>query len=150
MNRAVGGHGVQKRDVVDFLGQIRKEVAHPFPALAVLIELPARLNDPPLVFAPPTPKGLHGDSLVIASDHVGLVIKRVDVAGASVHIQEDAGRRIWIVVRWFGGERVLIPFGSGLCPTCVLPQQRRSCDRRESTARLPEHLAPGTTTEISG
>ena len=49
VDRRLGGHRVQERDVVDALAEVREQVADPFAALAVLVELPPRLDDAALV-----------------------------------------------------------------------------------------------------
>ena len=59
MDRRVGGHRVQKGDVVDVLRQVREQVADPFAALAVLVELPARLDDAALVLVPAAAECFH-------------------------------------------------------------------------------------------
>src|SRR5690606_19402680 len=63
--------------------------AHPLAALAILLELPTRFNDAPLVLMPTATERFHSDRLIVATDHRRLVIERVNVAWPAVHEQED-------------------------------------------------------------
>ena len=38
---------------------------------------------------PSTSKRFHSDRFIIHPDHVGLVVKRIDLTGASIHEQKD-------------------------------------------------------------
>src|SRR5205823_8191409 len=69
--------------------QVRKQITDPFATLAVLSEVPARLDDPALILDPAAAAGLYGHRLVVHALHRGLVIKRVDMTRAAVHEQED-------------------------------------------------------------
>ncbi len=64
-------------------------VADPFAALAVLMELPARLDDPPLVLMPAAAERFDVDRFAVHADHRRLVVERVDMAGPAVHEQKD-------------------------------------------------------------
>jgi hypothetical protein len=153
IRRAVGGHRVQEGDVVDLLTEMREQVADVLAALAVLFELPARLNDAAPVLVAAAPKGLDLHGLVVAAIHLRLVVERVDLARTTIHIQEDTRRRVGVVVRRLGGQRVLVR--SQLVGLCTprqkfLPEHRRQGDRRKPTTGFPEHLAAGATTEVLG
>jgi len=89
VDRRVGGHGVDECDIVDMLGDVGEQIADPFATLSVLLEIPARLDDPPLVFVSTAPEGFHGDDLVVTPLHRRLVIERIDVAWSTVHEQKD-------------------------------------------------------------
>ncbi|TXT17615.1 MAG: hypothetical protein FD138_4558 [Planctomycetota bacterium] len=90
---------MQKRDVVHMLGEVRKQLADPMPALAVLMKLPTRFDDAALILLPTATERLHGDRLVVSSDHRRLVVERVDVARPAVHVEEDHALRRRIEVR---------------------------------------------------
>ena len=84
----------EERDVVDACGEVREEVADPLAALAVLLELPARLDDPALVLVPAAAEGLDRDRLVVLADQPRLVVERVDVARPAVAEDEDDRLRL--------------------------------------------------------
>jgi hypothetical protein len=84
-------------DVIDMLSEVREEIADPFPAFAILLEIPSGFYDPSRVLVAAATKCFDFDRLIISPFHGGLVIECVDVAGATVHEQEDD-------VFGFGGE----------------------------------------------
>ena len=69
--------------------QVREEVADPLAALAVLLELPLRPDDPPLVLLAAPAERLDGDRLAVELVQLRLVVERVDLARPAVHEQED-------------------------------------------------------------
>ena len=97
---------MKEGDVIDVFGDIGEEVGDMLAALAVLFELPSRLDDAALVFFAPPTKGLHIHGLAIHANHVGLVIKGVDVAGPTIHEQEDDTLGLARVMGLLGGERI--------------------------------------------
>ena len=64
---------------------MRKQVANPFTTLTVLFELPSRLDYSTFIAVTTTTKCFDCDRLPIHANHVGLVVKRVDVAWTAVH-----------------------------------------------------------------
>ena len=75
-------------DVIDVLGDIGEEVGDVFAALAVLLEFPAGFDDAALVLFAAATEGFDVDGFAIHADHVGFVVKGVDVAGATIHEEE--------------------------------------------------------------
>ena len=110
MNWRLGRHRMQERDVVDMLGKMGKQIAHPLATLAVLAEFPARFDDAARVLVTAATMRLHGDRLAIHADHRRLVVEGVDVARTAIHEQENdalglwrqsvlaAGRADWLIV----------------------------------------------------
>ena len=92
-------HRMDKRDVVNAFCQMREQLADPFAALAILVKLPARLNNSALILAAAAAKCFDFDCFSIHPDHRRLVVKRVDVAWSAIHEQEDDalcfGRELW-------------------------------------------------------
>ena len=85
MDGGIRGHRMKERDIVDAGRQMRKQVADPLPALAILMEIPARLDDSPLILMPAATECFDFDRLIVASFHRGLVVECIDVTGAAVH-----------------------------------------------------------------
>ena len=80
---------MHKGDVIDVLGNIGEEVGDILATLSVLIELPAGLDDAALVLFAAATEGFHIDGFAIHAKHVRFVVKGVDVAGATIHEEED-------------------------------------------------------------
>ena len=78
-------------DVINPLGQMRKQGRDMLPGLTVLGELPFRANHPSLVLLAAPPEGLHVDRLAIKGIKLRLVFKGVHVTGATIHEKEDHG-----------------------------------------------------------
>src|SRR5215472_14869273 len=97
---------MQKGDVIDALGQMRKQIADPFAALAVLLKLPARLDDASLVLDATAARRFYFDRLIVHADHRRLIVKGVDVAGPTVHEQKDDTLGFGLEVRLLRGERI--------------------------------------------
>ena len=88
-------------DVVDMLGDMRKECAYPFPTLAMLRKLPPWFYHSALVLVTSTAKCFDFDRFAIHPHHVWFVVKRIDVARAAVHEEEDYRLRLGSKVRVF-------------------------------------------------
>src|SRR4051794_2654649 len=82
-------HRMDKGDVVDAFCQMREQFADPFAALAILVKLPARLNNSALVLAAAAAKRFDFDCFSIHPNHRRLVVKRIDVTWTAIHEQED-------------------------------------------------------------
>ena len=89
MNRRICRHRMNERDVIDAGTDIWKQIRDPLSGFAVLLEFPFWLDDPALTLLAAATKGFHIDRLSIHSDHVRLVVERVDMAGAAVVENED-------------------------------------------------------------
>ena len=89
MDRGVSGHRMKKSNVVYALSQVGKQIADPFSTLAVLLELPTWFNDSAFVAMATAAKCFYRDRLVVHTDHVGLVVKRVDLTWTTIHKQKD-------------------------------------------------------------
>ena len=63
---------MEEGDVVDAGRQVREQVADPLAALAVLLELPLRLDDAALVLVPAAAEGLDRDRLAVEPIMSGL------------------------------------------------------------------------------
>ena len=108
MNRRVGGHRVQERNIVNTSGQMRKQVADPFPAFTILLEIPAGLHDPSLILMTSPAKCFDFDGLIVTTLHRWLVIERVNMAGAAIHKQKDHVFRFGGEVGVLGSQRILM------------------------------------------
>ena len=60
----------------------------------------------PWFLCPPRPNVLTVDRLVVHAVHRRLVVERVDMAGAAVHVEEDHALGLGREVRLLGGQRV--------------------------------------------
>ena len=89
VNGRVGGHGVEKSDIVNTFGKVWKQIRHPLATLPVLFEFPAWFNDASFVLVTTTTKRLDIDRLVIHAGHLWLAVKRINMARTTVHEQED-------------------------------------------------------------
>src|SRR5262249_52265872 len=142
MDRRVGGHRVEESDIGHANRQVREQVGDPLAALTILLELPLRTDDAPLVLVAAATVRLHGDRLPIQLIELGLVVERIDLAGAAVHEQEDDALRLATEVWLLRGERV-----SGYTRICaigeetVLRQQAAQGQAGEPSAGLPQKLA---------
>ena len=89
MDRRVGGHGMQERDVINTSCQIREQVADPLATFTVFFEFSPWLDDAAFVlFSAPT-KRLDRHDLAIHAVHVRFVVKCIDMTWATVHEQEN-------------------------------------------------------------
>lgn len=155
MDRRVGGHAVEKGDVVDAGGDVGEEIADPLATFAVLLELPARLNDTALVSVSATTMSFDGDGFAIHADHGRLVIEGVHVAGAAIHEQEDDRFRGGVEMRLLWGKRVDVggdAIGSDglLAEEAIAVEERSEAKAGEACAGLPEELAASAAAEIGG
>jgi len=153
VNWRIGRHGVDEGDVVNFLSQMGKQIADPFAAFAVLPEFPARFHDATLIAMPAPTEGLHFDSFAIHPVHAGFVIEGVDLAGTTVHVEEDHIFRARLEVGCLGSEGIA-EGGRLLIGHCRLLQTisiQQRCQRQsgETTAGLPECFATSSATEIA-
>src|SRR5208337_2340479 len=100
MDRRVGIHGMDERDVIDAGRQVREDVGDVLATLAVLAKGPFRPNDSSLVLLAAAAERLDLDRLAVQPVEYGLVVERVDMAGPAVHEQEDhtpcQGRECWL------------------------------------------------------
>src|SRR3954451_18544211 len=80
---------MEEGDVIDAIGKMRKELADPLAALAVLMEFPARFDNAAFVLMAAATESLHGNRLAVHADHGGFIVERVDMARAAVHEEED-------------------------------------------------------------
>ena len=76
---------MNKCDVIDALGSVRKEIGNVFATLAILLELPLGSDDTALVFFATTAEGFDGDGFAIERIELGLVIESIHVARATIH-----------------------------------------------------------------
>ena len=106
MDWRISSHAVNKRNVINALAQIRKQVGHIFSALTILFEFPTGLNDTTFVFVTTTPKRFHVDRLAVHPIHLWLVVESIDVAGTAIHKQKDDGFCFGREMGCLGSERV--------------------------------------------
>ena len=100
-------HRVDERHVIHALGQVRQQVTHPQPALAMLAKIEAALHDPPRLAEESIDLAFAGELLAIESLQVGLVIERINVAdsaaGTDMHDAARFGRKVWKPRAWCCG-----------------------------------------------
>src|SRR5436305_491913 len=89
MNRGIRGHRMNKRDIIDTTRKMREQVTDPLAAFTVLMEIPARFDNAPLILMAAASEGFDIDRLVVATFHGRLVVERINVAGPAIHEQED-------------------------------------------------------------
>src|SRR5438034_1309174 len=89
MDRRIGDHRVNEGDVVHTSRHMRKKIAHPFAALAILLEVPFGTDNPALILLPSPAKRLHRDGFTIQLVELGLVIESVHLTRSAVHEKED-------------------------------------------------------------
>ena len=152
VDRRVGGHRVQERDVVDAGGEVREQVADHLAALAVGLEFPLRPDDAAFVLLATPAERLHGDRLAVEIVELRLVVERVDLARAAVHEQEDDALGLRSEVRRLRRERVRRSRGDigsprGLAEEAVAGEQVGQAQRGEPRAGLPEEFAAGAAAE---
>src|SRR5205814_6923707 len=85
--------------------------------------------------------------------HGRLVVERVDVAGTTVHVQEDDTPGLGRQVRLLRGQRAdkLVDAigGDGLAAEEVVAEQTGERDGRETAAGFPEVFAPRASAEVA-
>ncbi len=153
MDRTVGGHGVQERDIIDTRGKVREQIADPLATIPVLLEVPRSLDNPPLGLAAATTKRLHINRLAIHPLHRRLVIERVDVTRAAVHIQEDDTGGLGVEMRILGRQRIdelRLAVGRDSLPGQEIGiEQARESQAGESGSGLPEEFTAGAAAETA-
>ena len=152
MDGRIGNHRVHESDVVDAMSQIWKQIRNVFPALAVLLELPTRLDDTSFVFVSSTAEGFYVDRFVVHAIHLRLVVEGIDVAWPAVHVEEDHGFGFGRKVRRLGAEWIL-PVGDSVCLLRLsgkelLIEHPGHRESGKSTACLPEELTPCSVAEV--
>src|SRR5262245_41446863 len=144
---------MEKSNIVHTLGKVRKQIADPFGALTVLLELPARLDDAAFVLDAASARGFDFDGLVVHTDHRRFVVERVDMAGAAVHEQEDDAFCLRLEVRLFGSKWIdefrLTVGGDRLRGKETIVEQSRQSQTGKAGAGFPKELATRASTEIS-
>ena len=160
MNRTVGVHALDERDVVDASSDVRKEITHPRAALTVLTKLPLRSYNAPFTLVTAATFGFHRDGLPVVLVEIRLVIKGIDVAGTAVTEEEDDALRfarkhrglrghgvvardahsLWQPRRSVEGQRLLLQ-------ETIVGQQPRERDRGERATCLPQKLATSLAAE---
>ena len=145
VNRRVGGHRVEERNLVHVPGDVREKAAHPLAALAVLHEVPLWPHDAAQVFFAATPEGLHLNRLAVERIQLRLVVERVHVAWPAVHEQENhalgLARQRRIPWRQRIAPRRLAVGGNGLAVDEAVPgHQPGQRQRREAAAHLVHEL----------
>src|SRR5262249_55048700 len=106
VDRRLGVHRVHKGDIVHAGGEIRKEVADPLAAAAVLLELPLRADDAALVLVPGSAERLDGDRLAIERIELRLVVEGVNVTRSAIAEDEDNALRLRLEGGLFGRQRI--------------------------------------------
>src|SRR5713101_8225992 len=81
-------HGADEANVVHLLGELRKEIADPSAALAVLLELPWRLEQIEGL-ARDDLGALEGQRPAVVAREKRLIVEGVDLRRAAVHKEED-------------------------------------------------------------
>ena len=137
------------------LRQMREQIADPFPAFAVLLELPLRLDDPPLVPMPAAAEGFDLHRLPVHADHVGLIVERIDMRRPAVHKQKDDTLRPRLKMRLLRRKRILIfrnpiRFRGLRVKKPLPPQKPRESHASKPAAGFPEEFAAGAAAEIAG
>ena len=79
-----------------------KQRAYPLTTLAILLELPSGLDNPPAFPVTTTPESLYIYRLSIHPGHIGFVIERIDMAGPPIHKQKNDGLGFGCKVWWLG------------------------------------------------
>ena len=105
-----------KHEVVHVLVDVREEIRCPVPALAVLLEVPQRLHHPlrrALAGLGHRARVVEVDHLSVSFEQLRLVIKRVHMAHAARHEEEDDPLRLRRVMRFAQRERTGRAVGEG-------------------------------------
>src|SRR3954453_19061608 len=153
MEWGIGGHGMQKGDLIHTRAQVREKVTDPFSALAVLFELPLGPNDSSLFALASATEGGDGDGFAIQWIKSWLIIECIDLAGPTVHEQENDALGLGCKVRGFGREWI----GNGTQGRSPGGFQGEEFVQREQAAQrqagkppacLPKELSPRATAEI--
>ena len=82
-------HGREHAEIVRPLCQMRQQLAHPLPALAVLLEFPRAAEQLAARLAV-----LSGERFAVVFLKLGFVIKRVEVRDAALHEEQDHALRL--------------------------------------------------------
>ena len=104
---------MDKRDVIDARCQMGEQIADPFSAFAVLVEIPTGLDDSTLILMTTPPKGFHVNRLIVTAFHRGLIVERIDMAGTAIHEQENDVLRFRSEMGGLGRQRILVADGVG-------------------------------------
>src|SRR5262245_26588215 len=94
---------MQEGDVVHAGCEVREEIAHPFPALAILLEVPLGPHHTAFILLAAAAESFHLDSLAVQVVELWLVVERVNVAWPAVHEKENdalgLGRQVRLLRR---------------------------------------------------
>ena len=153
MDGALGVHRMKKSHVINTFAQTWEQVGNHFSALTTRLEVPFWPHDPASSTLPLSSEGWDIDCFTVQTVQLGLVVKRVDLAGAPVHKKEDhtpclgrtgeettlkISRDIW---------RKAVGRLSLTSDPCVTEEVRQG-DARKSTTGLPQELPAGSATEM--
>jgi hypothetical protein len=105
-----GLHRVDETEIIHVSGHFGKQFTDPSTALPILLELPERLHDP---LRGTTLAGIGDGASVVEAEHFaiftveqGFVIESIDLAGTTLHENEDDPFSAWSKMRGFWGKRV--------------------------------------------
>ena len=80
---------MQKGHIIHAAGQMREQIADPLATLTILFKCPAGFDDSAGIAVATASECLDRDSLIVSPLHFGLVIERINMAGAAIHKQKD-------------------------------------------------------------
>ena len=83
-----------------------KKTGNPLAAFAILLEIPAGLNNPALSLVSATAERLDVNRLVVHPLHRWFVIEGIDVTGTTIHIKKDDRFRFCRKMRFFRRQRI--------------------------------------------
>ena len=147
VQRRLGVHRVHEGNVIDAGGEVREQITDPFAALPVLMKLPARTDDAPLVAPPAATEGSHRHGAALKPVELPFVVEGFDMARPAVHEEEDDALRLRREVR--RARRQRIDDRAGLGTDFVAGHQGGQADGAEACAGFPQELAPRTATELA-
>ena len=106
MDRRIGRHRMQEGNLVRLLANVREKVTYLFTTLTVFFKIPFRTDHTATCLFSATPKSFHVNRLTVQWIELGLVIKRVHVAWATIHKQKNHMLRFRWQRRLLGRKRI--------------------------------------------
>src|SRR5258706_8449266 len=123
MPRVRAPQPVDNAQIIRTAADVREEVAHPGPALAVLLELPRRRQQISRLTRH-DPRLIERQWLAVITREQRLVVESIDLARPPMHEQENHTLRLRREMRRLGRKWILL-LGAGLLTPPPFPQQGR-------------------------